>query len=162
MELLFDIAMTICLAVIIRLFVFTLIYVDGSSMRDTLKTGDRLLATRLELLFRAPQRGRIVICLYPGSLRKRYVKRLIGLPGDTIEIRGGETIINGLSLYEPYVTLPSRRSMEAITLDDNEYFVMGDNRANSRDSRMVGPLRRCRIIATVRLKIWPYRQIHRI
>ena len=162
MELLYDIAIGICLAVFIRLFLFTLIYVDGSSMRDTLKTGDRLFATRLELLFRPPSRGRIVICLYPGSWRKRYVKRLIGLPGDTIEIRGGETLVNGSALYEPYVTHSTRRSMDAITLGDDEYFVMGDNRANSRDSRAVGPLKRRQIIATARLKIWPYKQIHRI
>lgn len=155
MELLIDIALALGIAAILRGFVFTLVCVKGFSMSDTLKTGDRLFATKLDLLFLKPKRGQIVICHYPDSHRKNYVKRVIGLPGDTLEISDGVTYINGAALVEPYVAHPTRRSFARITLGRDEYFVMGDNRACSRDSRVVGPLKRRQIFAVARLKLWP-------
>ena len=155
MELLIDIALALGIAAILRGFVFTLVCVKGFSMSETLKTGDRLFATKLDLLFLKPKRGQIVICRYPDSHRKNYVKRVIGLQGDTLEINDGVTYINGAALVEPYVAHPTRRSFAQITLGRDEYFVMGDNRACSRDSRVVGPLKRRQIFAVARLKLWP-------
>ena len=80
---------------------------------------------------------------------------MIGLPGDTLEISGGVTYINGAALLEPYVAHPTRRDFAPVTLGDGEYFVMGDNRACSRDSRVVGPLGRRQIFAVARLRLWP-------
>ena len=155
MELLIDILLALGIAAILRGFVFTLVCVKGFSMSDTLKNGDRLFATKLDLIFAKPKRGQIVICHYPDSRRKNYIKRVIGLPGDTLEISGGVTYINGAALLEPYVSHPTRRDFAPVTLGDGEYFVMGDNRACSRDSRVVGPLGRRQIFAVARLRLWP-------
>lgn len=155
MELLIDILLALGIAAILRGLVFTLVCVKGFSMSDTLKNGDRLFATKLDLIFAKPRRGQIVICHYPDSRRNNYIKRVIGLPGDTLEISGGVTYINGAALLEPYVAHPTRRDFAPVTLGDGEYFVMGDNRACSRDSRVVGPLGRRQIFAVARLRLWP-------
>lgn len=155
MDVLRDIALALGAALLLRAFVFTLIVVKGSSMRDTLSNGDRLLATKLELLLRPPKRGSVIICRYPGSGRRCYIKRLIGLPGDEIELVNGALLINGVPQREDYVVHASRRSMPPVRLDAGEYFVMGDNRANSRDSRAIGPISRRQIVAVARIRLWP-------
>ena len=161
MDWLWELILAAVLATALRMMVFTLARVEGVSMQDTLRTGDCLLATRLDALLRAPRRGSVVLCRYPGT-RKCFVKRLIGLPGDTLELRGGAMYINGAQVREPYVRHAALRGFGPVTLGDGEYFVMGDNRARSRDSRAVGPLSRRQITAVVRLRVWPPRRAGRI
>lgn len=161
MELIWELAAALALAAVLRGLVFTLARVEGASMRDTLRTGDVLLATRLDALVGAPAPGSVVLCRFPGT-RKCFVKRVIGLPGDTVEVLGGVTRINGVPLSEPYVRHPALRDFGPVTLGVDEYFVMGDNRARSRDSRAVGPLSRRQITAIVRLRLWPPRRVGRI
>lgn len=155
MDLLRDIALALGAALLLRTLVFTLIVVKGSSMRDTLSNGDRLLATKPELLLRPPKRGSVIICRYPGGGRRCYIKRLIGLPGDEIELISGTLLIDGVPQREEYVRYASHRSMPAVRLGADEYFVMGDNRANSRDSRAIGPISRRQIVAVARMRLWP-------
>jgi len=157
--------------IIVRMFLFTVIRVDGPSMQDTLINGDRLIVTIADMKIAGPKRGDIAICHFPGDqptgnlfekawgaiFRDRYVKRVIGMPGETVEIRGGVTYINGEALDEPYVVHPTRKEYGPIIVPEGHYLVMGDNRDNSHDSRYddVGPLSRDMMLGKVRLIMWP-------
>lgn len=118
------------------------IRVQGQAMLPAIKDGDMVL---IEREFEKLERGDVVIFYYPQDQSMSYVKRIIGLPGETLEIRDGEVVINGTVLKEPYVDPKfnqSQRSLAEITLAPDSYFVMGDNRDNSADSRIWGPLRK--------------------
>ena len=155
---------------LIRTFLFEPIYVDGQSMCDTLQDREVMLVTKPEYIFGQPQRGDVVICKYPGRT-ENFVKRLMAVPGDTIEVRSNVVYINGVALDEPYLT-PSRNddgfSMDPMTLTDDQYFVMGDNRDNSHDSRNYygygkpATLTRSQIIGHVRCVIFPFSNIRGI
>ena len=100
-------------------------------------------------------------CLPCGNpvLPDNYIKRLVGLPGDTIEIRDGVTYLNGEALAESFIAHPTNRDYGPITLGDDEYFVMGDNRANSNDCRAVGPLTKSQIVGHVRYLFFPFNRM---
>lgn len=146
---------TLAVVFLVRSYVFEPIVVDGPSMNDTLFTGDRVFVTKFDYLIGEPERGTVVICHYPNS-KENYIKRLIALPGDTLEIRGGVTYLNGEALDEDFISYPTTRDFGPITLGEDEYFVMGDNRANSNDSRSVGPLSRSQIVGRVRYLFYPF------
>ena len=150
---------------IIRSFLFTIIRVDGSSMTDTLQHNDRLFVTVLDMKLHGPDRFDVVITHYDDT-RKEYVKRVIGLPGDTLEVRSGVLYVNGEAYEEPFLS-PERivnyslpqYDFGPIEVPEGSYFVMGDNRDNSRDSRRVGFLSEDRIVGKVRYIIWPLNRI---
>ena len=152
------IACTLLAVFLVRTYVFEPIVVDGPSMNDTLYTGDRVFVTKFDYLFGEPERGTVVICHYPNS-KENYIKRLVGLPGDTIEIRDGVTYLNGEALDESFIAHPTNRDYGPITLGDDEYFVMGDNRANSNDCRAVGPLTKSQIVGHVRYLFFPFNRM---
>lgn len=157
------IAVAVAAALLIRTFLFEPIRVDGESMCDTLQNGEIMLVTKPEYLTGDPQRGDVVICKYPGRT-ENFVKRVMGIPGDVIEIRSNVVYRNGEALDEPYLT-PERNdngfSMAPFTLGDDEYFVMGDNRDNSHDSRNYygagrpAAITRKDIVGKVRFVMWP-------
>ena len=149
------------IALLVRQFIFEPVRVDGHSMDDTLANGEVMFVTKFDYLFGEPERGQVVICHYPNS-RENYIKRLIGLPGDTIEISGGVTYLNGEALKEDFIDNPTSRDFGPITLGEGEYFVMGDNRANSNDSRMVGPLSKSQIVGHVRFLFFPFNRIQTV
>lgn len=132
--------MAVIIAFTIRTFLFEPIRVDGESMCDTLQDGEIMLVTKPEYLFGGPQVGDVVVCHYPERGNTNFVKRVIGVPGDTITIENGVVYRNGEAVEEPYLT-PSRNQgsyydiTEPFVLGDDEYFVCGDNRDNSHDSR---------------------------
>ncbi|MBO4299789.1 MAG: signal peptidase I [Clostridia bacterium] len=145
-------------AMLIRTFLFTLITVSGTSMLDTLLNGDKLYVSVLSANIQGYEHGDIVICQYPG--RTDYiVKRVIGLPGDTVMVDRGQVYVNGEALEEDYVVYPNPYSYHEITLGEGEYFVLGDNRSVSHDSHSsdVGPV--TRIIGKVRAIFWPLNRI---
>ncbi len=151
----------VAVVLVIRTFLFTIIRVDGPSMSDTLLNGDRLFVTVLDVKLNGPDRFDVVILHYPNR-SENFVKRVIGVPGDTIEVKNGALTINGAAYDEPYLT-PERiarfsrgASDFSVTLGDDEYFVMGDNRDNSNDSRSVGTIKRSMFVGKVRQIIWPF------
>lgn len=116
--------------------------VEGTAMLPALNDGDRIL---LDRRFEKLQRGDIVIFYFPLDQSRSYIKRIIGLPGETVEIRDGQVFIDGNAIQEPYVDSKynqSARSLTAIKLSPDNYFVMGDNRDNSSDSRIWGSVQK--------------------
>lgn len=138
--------------------------VDGESMENTLSNGDNLIVDKITYRFSDPKRFDIIVFPFQYKENTYYIKRIIGLPGETVQIDdGGNIYINGELLEESYGREIIRadtigRAAEPIVLGDDEYFVMGDNRNNSSDSRteMVGNIHRDDIIGRAWLRIWPF------
>ena len=152
-------------ALVLRIFVISLARIKGRSMLSTLSDRDWVLVWRLPFVFGRPRRFDVVICHYPGRRHPRlrflpqsFVKRVIGLPGETLEVIEGMLHIDGQPVNEPFLD-PERtrffRNRPPVTLGRDEYFVMGDNRDNSNDSRRVGPLKRRAIVGRVVFRFWP-------
>ncbi len=142
--------------------------VDGPSMQPGLSTGERVLVSMLAYDLGSPQRGDIVVFHPPSDPGTVYVKRIIGIPGDHIAITSDAVIVNGHTLTEPYILLispgiPENTSvLPTITLGPGQYFVMGDNRQNSIDSRIFGYVPRANIIGKAEFVFWPLPQLHGI
>lgn len=136
--------------------------VNGASMETTLSHGDNLIVDKVSYHFKAPQRFDIIVFPYQYAEDTYYIKRVIGLPGETVQIDGeGHIYINGSILEESYgreVMDSPGRAFEPITLGMDEYFVLGDNRNNSSDSRdpSVGNIRRIDIIGKAWVRIYPF------
>ena len=134
--------------------------VDGPSMDLTFHDGQQLLANKVVYKFHEPERGDVVIFHPPNNEKEEYIKRIIGLPGESVEIKEGIVYIykedgTVLPLDEPYVTSPSKQSFKGDIIPENEYFVMGDNRNNSSDSRNGWTLPQENIIGKAWLSVWP-------
>lgn len=160
-EWLISLAAAVVAVMLIRTFLFTIIRVDGPSMSDTLLDGDKLFVTIADMKANGPQRFDVVICKYP-ERRDNYVKRVIGLPGETLEVKKGVLYIDGEAIEEPFLSdLRTERfdrisnNFGPIVIGEGEYFVMGDNRDNSNDSRNVGMITEEMMIGKVRQIIWP-------
>ena len=156
----FYIAFVLVLTWVIITFVGQRTRVDGRSMMNTLHDGDNLIVEKLSYRFSDPNRFDIIV-FPPTGKKEYYIKRIIGLPGETVQIdENGNIYINGELLEENYgaetIQNPGRAA-NPITLGDDEYFVMGDNRNNSKDSRSeeVGNVKRSQIIGRAWLRIWP-------
>lgn len=144
----------------IRTFLFQPFFVRGESMSPAFENGDYLIIDQLSYRIRDPERGEVIVFKHPPS--QRYIKRIIGLPGETVEIEDGKIIIHkqgeSYTLDESnYIPLDIFTIGEApISLAENEYFVLGDNRLFSADSRRWGPLVREDIIGRVFFRAWPF------
>ena len=112
--------------------------------------------------FHAPRRGEVVIFEFPNNPERDFVKRVIGLPGDTVEIQRGTVIVNSIPLNEPYITRRDTGTMGRITVPENGYFVLGDNRRGSNDSRNWGSVPIDNIIGRALVTFWPLDRLHSI
>lgn len=147
-----------------RIYIAEPYLVDGRSMDPTFKTGDYLIVDKLTYRRTEPERNTVVVFHYPNDPKKSFIKRIIGLPGETVEIKENEiTIFNtenpeGVKLDQTYVVheLPSNLKVKLL---DDEYFVMGDNRAESFDSRSWGPLKREFISGKPIIRLFPFTKI---
>jgi len=130
----------------IRFFIAEPFVVNGASMDPTFSTGQFLIVDRVTYRFEKPSRGDVIIFQYPGDPSIYYIKRVIGLPGETVSIKDGHVFISTgsstpVELNEPFIApIHASHDTMTITLDSDHYFVMGDNRAQSSDSRAWGPL----------------------
>ena len=130
------IAIAVGIALFINFFVIVNSVVPSGSMENTIMPGSRMIGYRLAYLSEEPERQDIIIFKYPDDPSENYVKRIIGLPGDTVEIIDGVTYVNGEELDEPYLKEPVREAnFGPYEVPEESYFVLGDNRNNSSDSR---------------------------
>lgn len=130
--------------------------VQGASMEPTFSNGNYLVIDEITYRFRSPERGEVIVFRNPTNEAEFYIKRIIGLPSEEIKIAGDKVSINGTELAEEY--LPDGIEFDnnlSVKLKEDQYFVMGDNRARSYDSRSWGPLTRGEIIGAVRIRFWP-------
>ena len=139
-------------------------YVSGSSMENTLGHGDNLIVDKLSYRFQDPERFDIIVFPFRYEEKTYYIKRIIGLPGETVQIQDGNIYIDGEVLNESYgreVMKNAGLAADPITLGEDEYFVLGDNRNDSTDSRdpSVGVIHRNEIIGRAWVRIWPLSEI---
>lgn len=148
-----------CLCLTVHQYVFHTVRIAGTSMVDTLRSGDIVLVTRFDYRTGTVQRGDIVECSFPGR-SGTYIKRVIGLPGERVEIIDSRVYINGEPLSESYASGSSKAY--SAELGENEYLVLGDNRAASYDSRAedMGFIGRENLLGRVRVVLWPFRKIN--
>lgn len=147
------------LAFVVRTFIFEPVRVDGASMMNTLVDSEYMIATKYDYLLGDPERFDVVICNYPDAVDGMYrVKRVIGLPGEIIQLLGGELYVNGEHIEQNFDMHSVTENFGPYTVPEGHYFVMGDNRNNSRDSRaaLVGPLSRSEIKGHVRAVVFPF------
>ncbi len=164
------------IAALCHAFVFQPVRVDGNSMYPTLRDGEFMYVSKLDYgssffgipftgigsyftVGGEPERFDVVVCNYPNRLnehgsRLNFVKRLVGLPGDTVAIRGGFLYVNGVKYDEPFLAEYCAEDFGPYTVPAGYYFVMGDNRNNSNDSRATGPITRDMIVGEVKGVIW--------
>jgi len=150
----------------VRYFLFKPFYVKGASMEPNFYEHEYLLIDELSYRFREPARGEVIVFRYPDNPKEHFLKRIIGLPGERVKIAEGEVIIyneeypEGYMVQESYLPKDLNTTGERITvLKDGEYFVMGDNRNNSYDSRRFGPITREHFVGRTWFRGWPFSRI---
>lgn len=154
-ELLESVLIAAAITAVIFIFIGRPFWIPSESMQPTLNPGDRVIALKVGYYFEAPQRKDIVVFHLPTDPKQILVKRLIGLPGDTVEVRSGYALINGTPLDEPYVRYPGGPDYGPTKIPEGQYLVLGDNRGNSGDSRFWGFVPRKSIIGRAQLRFWP-------
>ncbi|SFG40184.1 signal peptidase I [Desulfotomaculum arcticum] len=160
MEIIESIAIAVLLAVIIRMFVFQPFVIPSGSMEPTIQIGDRIMVSKFAYHFGEPSRGDIVVFRPPFDPERIFVKRLIGTPGNTLEIRDSKLFINGEQIPEEYLPQDLRfDDFGPAQVPADNYFMMGDNRNNSDDSRVWGNLPQKNIIGKAVMIYWPINHI---
>ncbi|MFH7244323.1 MAG: signal peptidase I [Spirulina sp.] len=156
-------------ALVVRVAIAEPRYIPSNSMDPTLHIGDRLLVDKIGYRWQAPHRGDIVVFNPPAKLVKlgydgsqAFIKRIIGEPGDTVQVQGGRILINGDPLAESYILEAPQYEMPAIAVPPGYVFVLGDNRNDSNDSHVWGPLPQQNLIGKARLRFWPLDRLGRL
>ena len=161
-----DLAFSVLIAVILIVFIYQPVKVEGTSMMPTLVNEERIFINKFNHTFGIGniERGDMVVFWYPNDLSKSYIKRVIGLPGDTIEIDRGQVIVNGSPLREDYVPpeYRDRTSYPVRLIPQDEYFVLGDHRSSSNDSRNWGYVDRKYIYGKAVFVYWPLDKMGRL
>jgi signal peptidase I len=152
-----DIIISVIASALIITFLYQPVRVEGTSMQPELRDQDRLFIDKFFFRFEKINRGDVVVFHYPRDPEKSYIKRVIGLPGDSVSIRQGRVYINDQAIDESYVPRRYRdtRSMGEMIVPPDEYFVMGDHRSISSDSRDFGPVDRDLIYGKAAFIYWP-------
>ncbi|WP_438432417.1 signal peptidase I [Gorillibacterium sp. sgz500922] len=162
------ILIAVVLVIIIRVFIFKPFIVDGPSMQPNFYTGERLIVSEWVYHLRKPHRGEVVV--FHATEEKDYIKRVIALPGETIAIADGKVLVNGKALDEPYIADAVKRYKEETggeynatfqeqKVPDGMVFVLGDNRVDSTDSRVIGPVAYDKIIGRADIVFWPLNKL---
>ena len=148
----------------VRYFLIQPFYVKGASMEPNFYDHEYLIIDEISYRFDHPQRGDIVVFKYPKDTKQYFIKRVIGLPGERVKIDDNKIYINGTVLNEAYLsseteTVLALRGYGDVTLDKDEYFLLGDNRSQSLDSRTFGPVKREYIVGRTWLRGWPFNRV---
>ncbi|GAB4226664.1 MAG: signal peptidase I [Elainellaceae cyanobacterium] len=156
---------SIVLALGIRTFIAQAFYIPSQSMEPTLQVNDRLIVEKVSYYFRDPERNEVIVfqapesaitnCRLPPGTREDFIKRVVGLPGEQIEIRDGQLLINGASVPEPYIAGPPDYNWGPETVPEGAYLVLGDNRNNSCDGHVWGFLPRSNVVGRSVFRFWP-------
>jgi signal peptidase I len=154
-----DMVLSVVLAVLAILFVYQPVKVEGTSMMPAIQDQERIFINKFLYRFGMGEitRGDTVVFWYPGDPSKSFIKRVIGGPGDRVEVKEGTVLLNGKKLDEPYVPgyYRDQVSMEPVTVPADEYFVLGDHRSSSSDSRSWGPVHKRHIYGKAVFVYWP-------
>jgi signal peptidase I len=145
----------IVIAVLINLFLAQATRVYGSSMEPNLHTDQRLVVEKVTYRLHEPRRGDVIVLRMPERGPELLIKRVIALPGETIEVRDGNVYIDGVVLSEPYLSQPTYGQFGPLRVPEGEVFVMGDNRGASNDSRIFGPVPENRVLGRAWVSYWP-------
>jgi signal peptidase I len=160
------IAIALTLALLIRTFIAEPRLIPSESMYPTLHTGDRLVVEKVSYRFHPPETGDIVVFETPPELQRRgydknqaFIKRIIGKPGEVISVANGKVYLNGQPLQEDYIAEPPNQPFPTVKIPEDEFFVMGDNRNDSNDSRYWGFLPQQNLIGRATFRFWPLDRI---
>ncbi|NMD38906.1 MAG: signal peptidase I [Christensenellaceae bacterium] len=156
---LFEWIVTLGAAVIIAFAVKALIFepvkVQGRSMMNTLQDGEIMIVTKYDYILGEPERFDIITCRYP-KRSEFFVKRIVGIPGDTVSVSNGYLTVNGITYAEDYLDFRPNYSFDDYVVPEGEYFVLGDNRSNSNDSHIIGSITRKQVLGHVRQVVFPF------
>jgi signal peptidase I len=154
-----DLSLSVAIALVVILFLYQPVKVEGTSMMPSLVDQERVFINKFvyRLGLGDVERGDTVVFWYPADPTKSYIKRVIGLPGDMVEVRDGTVFLNGQALPEPYVPEEFRdhQSVARLQIPEGHYYVMGDHRSSSNDSRTWGPVPRAAIYGKAVFVYWP-------
>ncbi len=156
-----DLFFSVIVSLFIILFVYQPVKVEGGSMEPGLEDQERIFINKLVYRLEAIERGDIIVFRYPRDQRKNFIKRVIGLPGDRVRVTNGRVYLNGVLTQEPYVPelYQDSRSSAEIVIPADSYFVMGDHRTMSNDSRDFGPVARDLIYGKAVFGYWPVERV---
>jgi signal peptidase I len=156
-----DLVISVAVSAFIIIFLYQPVRVEGTSMLPVLEDQDRLFVNKMAYRVGEIHRGDVVVFIYPHDHQKSYIKRVIALPGDDLKIDHGHVYVNGRELSEKYVPprFEDARSLPESVVPDHEYFVMGDHRSISSDSRDFGPVDRDLIYGKAAFVYWPMEQV---
>ncbi len=156
-----DIVVSLAIAGVVIVFLYQPVKVEGNSMMPELADQERIFINKFIYRFENIERGDVVVFWYPLDPAKSYIKRVIGLPGETVQFVNGEVFVNGRRLPEPYVPLEyrDRQNLGPIHIPPDEFFVLGDHRTSSNDSRVWGTVERKYIYGKAVFVYWPVGQL---
>ena len=159
-----DLVISMAISAFIIIFLYQPVKVEGTSMMPSLDDQERIFVNKFVYRLESIQRGDIVVFRYPRDTSKSYIKRVIGLAGDHIRIESGAVYVNGVALDEDYVpsSYADQRSMEDVAVPDNSFFVLGDHRSMSNDSRDFGPVPSNFIYGKAVFGYWPMEKLGRL
>lgn len=155
------VAISLAIIIPVRYFLLQPFYVKGASMEPNYEDHEYLLIDELSFRFREPKRGEVVVFKYPNDTSQYFIKRVIGLPGDNIEVRDEGVFVNGTQLDESSYLSPTLATgmTASTTVPSGSYFLMGDNRPSSLDSRVFGPVQRSYIVGKTWIRAWPFTRL---
>jgi signal peptidase I len=155
-------AIALVIALTVRFFIAEPRFIPSNSMDPTLHIGDRLLIDKVSYRWQPPHRGDIVVFTPPAQLvdlgyggGQAFIKRIVGEPGETLQVTQGQVLLNGQALPEDYILEMPQYAMGPVTVPPNAVFVLGDNRNDSNDSHVWGPLPQQNLIGRARFRFWP-------
>lgn len=163
-DLLHDVSITVLFCFFIVTFVAQPVRVQGASMQPRIEDNERILVNKFIYRFQGVERGDVVVFYYPRDPSVSYIKRVIGLPGDRVEIRAGSVLVNGATLEEPYLLSEyrDRYDMPEATVERGHFFVMGDHRSSSMDSRSFGSVPEKYVYGKAAFCVWPIAKTGRV